>query len=157
MEGMGGMDMGSSTTPSQPARMICSAEIRDAVERTFALTRPVTGQGSWKVEDRTYSCTYRLPAGHLRLTVQDALEKSDGAAYFTTLRGQLPSGRTIRGVEGFGLPSLQTPAGQVAFLKDGKTLVVDASALTTTRLPKDYSRSDVAYAVAAAVVACWSE
>ena len=149
--------MGGSTTPSQPARMICSDEIRDAVKRTFALTRAVTGTGSWEVGDRTYSCTYRLPGGTLRLSVQDALAETEGAAYFRTLRGRLPDGRTIRGVEGFGLPSLQTSAGQVAFLKDGKTLVVDASALSRSGLPKGYSRSEAAYSIAAAVVACWSE
>ncbi|WP_460819974.1 hypothetical protein [Nocardioides korecus] len=149
--------MGGSTTPSQPATMICSDEIRDAVKRTFALPRAVTGQGSWAVGTRTYSCRYQVPGGVLRLSVQDALAHSDGAAYFRDLRGRLTGATPIRGVEGFGLPSLETKAGQVAFLKDGKTLVVDASDLRRTELPKGYSASEAAYSIAAAVVACWSE
>lgn len=155
--GMKGMDMGGSATPSQPAKMICSAEIRDAVTRTFALPRPVTGTGSWNVGNRVYACSYRVPGGILRLSVQDALTRDEGAAHFRGLRGRLPGATAIRGVEGFGLPSLQTTAGQVAFLKDGKTLVVDSSGVRAAGLPRGYSRSESAYAIAAAVVACWSE
>ena len=56
-----------------------------------------------------------------------------------------------------GLPSFATPDGNVAFLKDGKTLRVDASGLPATTLPQGSSNGEVAYAVAAAVVGCWTE
>ena len=44
----------------------------------------------------------------------------------------------------------------MVFRKDHKTLWVDAGRLSRGGLPTGMSRTDVAYGVAAAVVACWS-
>lgn len=154
---MKGMDMGGSDKPSAPATMVCSKEIQGAVKRTFATSTLPAKSHTWSKSDRSYACTYRLPGGSLVLTVQDALNTKDGRDYFARLRGELTGAGRIRGVQSFGLPSLETTDGKVAFLKDGKTLTVDASGLTGSALPKDYTSAEAAYSVASAVVACWSE
>jgi hypothetical protein len=58
---------------------------------------------------------------------------------------------------GFGFPSFETPRGDVVFLKDHKTLWVDATRLARSDLPDGATRAHVAYGVAAAVIACWTE
>lgn len=81
----------------------------------------------------------------------------EGAAYFAGVRSRLPAARAIRGVENLGFPAVTSRSGRVAFLKAGKTLLVDASGLAQTALPRGYTRSDVAYSVASAVIGCWKE
>lgn len=154
---MEGMDMGGTDTPSTPARMICSAEIQDSVRRTFAMPEAPGKSESWSRSSRIYSCTYQVPGGDLRLSVQDALDVTQGEAYFRGLRARLPSAHTIRGMASFAFPAVETPDGKVAFLKDGKSLMVDASSLKAADLPAGYTSAETAYSVAAAVIACWSE
>ena len=57
----------------------------------------------------------------------------------------------------FGFPAFETRRGDVVFIKDHKTLWVDASRLAPERLPADLTPADVAYGVAAAVIGCWTE
>jgi hypothetical protein len=57
----------------------------------------------------------------------------------------------------FGLPAFDSADGTVVFLKDGKVLSVDARKVAHRDLPKGFSREGVAYAVASAVIGCWSE
>ena len=76
--------------------------------------------------------------------------------YFDRLRSRLPHTKAIRGLASFGFASFQTPRGDVVFLKDHKTLWVDATRLAPTDLPAGTSRAHVAYGVAA-VIACWTE
>ncbi len=151
------MDMGSAADPSAPAAMICTNEIKDAVKRTFALSETPATTDRWAVDTRLYTCDYRLPGGTFSLSVQDATDATSGRAAFDALRRDLPSAVTLRGLESFGFPAFATPSGEVAFLKDGKTLLVDASALPASSLRADYTRRDAAYSVASAVIACWTE
>ncbi len=151
------MDMGAAGKPSEPASMICGAEIRGAVKRTFALPEQPSATPRWSASDRLFTCTYRIGGSPLALAVQDATEAGRGAAYFGRLRDDAAGARPIGGMESFGFPAFETPTGRVAFLKDGKSLEVDASALPATTLPAGYSREEVAYSVASAVIACWTE
>lgn len=141
--------------PSQAAAMVCSDEIRDAVAHTLQLDRVPRGLHSWGHD--LFRCSYLLDAGELRLSVKDLAGARAGRTYFEDLRARLPLASNLRGVEGLGLPSFETPEGDVVFLKDHKTLRVDAGRLSRAGLPAGMSRTDVAYGVAAAVVACWSE
>jgi hypothetical protein len=142
-------------TPSASASMICGSEIRDAVRHNLDLSRTPVGLHAW--QHRTFSCTYQLAGGELRLSVKDLDTAGPGRAYFDHLRSRLPAPQRIRGLEAFGLPAVETAHGDVVFLKDDKTLWVDASRLKASDLPTGRSREDVAYGVASAVVACWSE
>ena len=91
------------------------------------------------------------------MTVQDATVQKEGRAYFADLRASLPGAKRLTGVEGFGFPSFETPDGDVVFLKDGKTLHVDASSLPSGALPAGYTRPEAAYSIASSVIACWTE
>jgi hypothetical protein len=151
------MDMGAANHPSGPASMICRPEIQHAVQRTLALPQLPAARSHWSSPDRAYTCTYGLPGGRLVLSVQDALRVPAGRAHFARVRRGLSGAHPIRGVENFGFPAVTSARGEVAFLKDGKTLLVDATGVSSRSLPRKYTREDVAYALASAVIACWSE
>lgn len=153
---MADMDMGSSAAPSDPASMICGLEIQDAVKRTFAMSSQPTGADSWSRSKRMFSCDWSVRGGTLAMSVQDALDENTGRTYFDKLKSRL-DGTKINGMESFGFPAFQTSGGDVVFLKDGKTLQVDATRLPAASLPKGFARGEVAYSVASAVIACWSE
>jgi len=135
--------------------MVCGAEIRRAVSQTFEQPTISAGTSTWS--GRLFTCTYQLADGPLVVSVKDSLEGPSGRAYFTALRAFDGAPPLLKGLEAFGLPSYETANGRVVFLKDGKTLVVDAGALPATAGPNGESRADVAYAIAADVVGCWSE
>lgn len=158
-EEMPGMDMGSSADgPSETAAMICTDEIEEAVVATLDLSQTPGKSDDWS--DLLYTCTYALPTGDLVLTVKDSADEPSGMDYFDTLESRLDkevSVQPIRGLAGLGLPSYESRNGHVVFIKDGKTLHVDA-----TDLPRDVgqagqTRTEVAYQVATDVIACWSE
>jgi hypothetical protein len=152
---MDGMDMAAGTPPSAPARMICSDEIRDAVQHAFQLAAPPAAAHRWS--HRVYTCTYRISGETLALSVQDSPDVASGRAYYRALKARIPGETPIRGVESFGFPSFETSDGTVVFLKDGKTLQVDATRLSSASMPAGFSRVDAAYGVAAAVIGCWTE
>jgi hypothetical protein len=146
--------MSANREPSDAARMICSPDIQGQVARVFALDHIPPPKTSWT--GQVYTCTYELPAGKFVLSVQDASTPAAGMKYFRKFQHDLGGAEPIRGVLSFGLPAISTP-NSVAFLKDGKTLTVDATDLPRHAGPDQQSRSDVAYAVAATVIACWRE
>ena len=154
--GMGAHGHGQGASgPSATASMICSDEVRDAVGHNLAVRSVPAGLHAW--QDRTFSCTYQLAGGDLRLRVEDLDAAKPGRARFEALRSRLPRPTTIRGLANFGFPAFETRHGDVVFIKDHKTLWVDASRLGDGDLPGGRSREDVAYGVAAAVIACWTE
>ncbi|MGI8523621.1 MAG: hypothetical protein ACR2K3_09990 [Nocardioides sp.] len=155
---MTGMNMDASAhEPSETASMICGEEIRGAVGSTLEIGRAPVGLHSWDPGTKLFSCTYQLSGGDLRMSVHDAEGAAEGTAYYDHLRARLPGVKDIKGLENFGFPAFETPRGDVVFIKDHKTLWVDATRLARTGLPKGTSRTVVAYGVAAAVIACWTE
>jgi hypothetical protein len=157
-EDMRNMDSSSSTGPSETATMVCGREVRGAVRRTLGLDAlPPRPSSSWSGSQRLLACTYRVPHGTLRMSVQDATDAAAGRAFYRQLRSGLAGARALGGMQSFGLHAFQAADGHVVFLKDGKTLHVDTSGLAATALPSGFSRVDVAYGLASAVVACWSE
>lgn len=144
-----------AAAPSETARLICGDEIRAAVRRNLALAKSPVGLHAW--HRRLYSCTYQLAGGDLRLSVKDLDSAAPGRAYYDHLRGRLRGATAIRGLANFGFPAFETPQGDVVFIKDHKTLWVDATRLRGADLPAGTSRQDVAYGVAAAVIGCWTE
>ena len=138
--------------PSEAARMICTDETVDSVVKTFALEKSPESSDSWK--DLVYTCTYDLPQGELVLSVKDSPDLESGQAYYDRLAARTAHAKPLKGLDALGLPAFETRHGEVAFLKDGKTLLVDASRLTNA---PGGSATDEAYQVATTVVACWSE
>jgi hypothetical protein len=113
------------------------------------------GLHSWA--HRTFTCSYPLAHGDLRMSVEDLDAAGPGRAYFDSLRGRLDGASPIVGLAAFGFPAFETPQGDVVFLKDHKTLWVDATRVGAADLPQGTNRQDAAYGVAAAVIACWTE
>ena len=139
--------------PSATAQMICSPEIRDAI--TTMLQLPAAPDSSSTYIKQLYTCTYHLSDGPLVLSVQDTTGVPAAQTYFDSLRRTLPGSQTLTGLASLGLPAFQTPGGTVVFLKDDKTLKVDATALPPTVGPNHQPRTDIAYQVATDVIACW--
>jgi hypothetical protein len=141
--------------PSEAASMICGAETARAVRRNLDLGATPVGVHSW--DHRIFTCTYPLPGGDLRLSVKDLDQSGPARDYFDQLRRRLGDATHIIGLASFGFPAVESPHGDVVFLKDQKTLWVDASRLRRRDLPSGESRQDVAYGVASAVIGCWTE
>lgn len=155
--GMKMRDASTRSGPSSAARMVCSQEIRSDIQRKLPTSAVPSGAATWANTNTIYTCTYRLPVGPLVLSVQDAANVIAGQKYFRSTRQIATGAQPLQGLAGLGLPSFQTSDGSVVFLKDGKTLTVDASRLPNRIGASHLSRTDLAYAIAADVVACWSE
>lgn len=155
---MAGMDMPMTAAdgrPSPAAAMICSDEIGHTVRRTFGLSAVPPRRRMWMPP--VFGCTWQLPHSRLQLAVDDTSRPGKGRRQFARMHASLAGASRIRGMESFGFPAFQAPAGVVVFLKDGKVLSVDARTVARQDLPADFTREEVASAVAAAVIACWSE
>lgn len=159
MKGMQAQPSPSTPAGTQPlatARMVCSTEIANTVQRTYGLSSRPTGSGSWSQSTREYTCRYPLTHSVLTLSVKDLDQPHLGRAYFNAIRTQL-GGSPILGLENLGFPAFENTHGQVGFLKDSKTLLVDGRSVGRGDLQPGSNRTESAYGVAAAVIACWKE
>lgn len=155
--GMDHMDMGAATgaaAPSASAAMICSAETHASLQRNLGLARSPHSTSRWG--DGIYTCTYDLTGGDLVVSVQDAPDRSAGQHYFDAARARLPQLKPITGLQDLGLPGYADGSGHVLFLKDGKTLEVDAAGLPAQVGRYGQTPDHVAYGLAASILACWS-
>ncbi len=148
---MAGTD--KAAVPSATAKMICSSEIKDSIKTQLKLSAAPQPTSSYA--NKIYTCSYPLAVGTLTLTVNDADNAKSGRAYFDKLQASLPTAANLKGALGLGLPAFQTPNGNIVFLKDGKTLRVDATKLPITFAPDKTHRLGLAYALATTVIACW--
>lgn len=140
-------------SPSASARMICGPEIaRDVALLMRAPVEP--GTATW--QDHLYTCTYHLPGGSLVVAVKDAAGVPAAQAYFNTVQQQLGATQPLTGAASLGLPAFQTEQGVVGFLKDDKTLEVDASGLPGVVGPQSTTRANLAYELASDVLGCWA-
>lgn len=145
----------ASGGPSEAAAMVCGGQVETAVASMLRLRDPETPATAWNAPD--FTCTYDVDGAPLVLSVHDATDPAVGEAHFAELQGSLPGAEEIEGMLGLGLPSFSTGDGVVAFLRDGKTLLVDATGLPEQLADGTMTRSEVAYAVASSVLVCWVE
>lgn len=142
--------------PSPAARMVCAGSVVDDVTRILALEGEPEPSSSWNTP--MFICTFELDEGPLVLTVHDAAQERAGKRHFDTVRAELGQTSPLKGMYGLGLPAFETDDGTVVFIKDGKTLRVDATELPDHLGPDDgMSQTELAYAVATSVLACWTE
>jgi hypothetical protein len=146
--------MGDAAGPSEAAQMVCAGQVVTAVSSIFETDEPIAPSSTWT--EPMFTCTYEIDGDPLVLTVYDAADERDGEQHFAELEGSTDGAERIEGLLGLGLPSFSTGDGIVGFLRDGKTLLVDATGLPE-RLGADgtKTRHDMAYAVASAVLVCW--
>lgn len=143
----------SAVEPSEAARMICDGQVATAVASTFRLDGEITPTSTWDAP--MYTCTYEIDGAPLVLSVHDTTDVAAGEEHYAELQRTLDAD-DIEGLLGLGLPSFSDDEGVVAFLRDGKTLVVDATALPNGFVG-DMTRNEAAYAIATAVLGCWVE
>ncbi len=105
-----------------------------------------------------FTCTYEIDGQPLMLSVHDATNQEAGNEYFAALQNRTDNAATLDGTLGLGMQSFSTGAGIVAFMRDGKTLLVDATALPAgLGADKTTTQSQAAYSIATAVLLCWVE
>jgi hypothetical protein len=140
--------------PSASARMVCSPEIRRDVATALALKASPSATATWS--NHLYTCTYHLAGGPLVFSVKESGSVPKARTYLTVLRHRLAPTQPLQGAVSLGLPAYQTSAGNAVFLKDDKTLQVDATAMPQQIGPHGESRSTFAYQMATDVLGCWS-
>jgi hypothetical protein len=142
--------------PSAAAQMICAGQVVTAVANVLGLGSEVSPSSSW--ETPMFTCTYEIDGQPLSLSVHDATNQAEGEAYFVALQSSVDNAATIEGSLGLGMRSFSTGEGIVAFMRDGKTLLVDATALSAELgADKTTTQAQAAYAIATAVLLCWVE
>lgn len=140
--------------PSEAARMVCTGQVVQSVGDVLGLEDELSPASSW--DKPMFTCTYEIDGKPLVLSVHDATSETDGKKHFTELQKSIDNAKTIKGMLGLGMPSFSTDDGIVAFLRDGKTLLVDATALPDGLGPNGIkTQHDAAYALASAVLVCW--
>ena len=146
---------GAEHGPLATSRMVCGPEIRGIVGRLFAMSPAPEGTATWV--DHLYTCTYQGPVGPLVLSVKESPNAAAAHGYLRSVRERLSPTQPLVGLANFGLPSFETTAGTVVFLKDNSTLMVDATKVRPSADQQYTSRLDLAYEVASDVIGCWSE
>jgi hypothetical protein len=144
----------NATKPSPSALMSCGSEIRHNAATLLALPAPPRTSATWA--HNVYTCTYHLAQGPLVISVHEAGDAPTARRDFIALAKQLGTTQPLRGAKGLGLPAYETAAGNVAFLKDDKTLQVDATQLPQHIEPSQRTRADLAYTLATDIMGCWS-
>ncbi|GAA3596825.1 hypothetical protein [Agrococcus terreus] len=142
---------GDGSGPSAAAEMVCGGQVDTAVKLIVGAPDMPEPSTAWTAPE--FTCTFDVDGAPLVLEVHDATDPAEGQAHFDALQSELGAD-TIEGLQGLGLPSFSTHEGVVAFLRDGKTLLVDATALPAD-VGGDRTLDGVAYAVASAVLTCW--
>jgi len=148
-----GADHDSAAGPSGAAQMICEPVVQKAVKRL--VDGDYTGEPARDWRDGVLTCSYDVSGGSLVLSVHDAPDETIGRTHFDATTAATAGAKAIRGIASHGLPAFQTSDGRAFFLKDGKTLTVDATGLPARIGQFDYTREHLAYAVASVVIACW--
>ena len=140
--------------PSDAARMICAGQVVGDVTDVLGLDGELSPSSSW--DKPMFTCTYDIDGNPLVLSVHDATDVDEGKKYFVALKESYGNAEEIKGMAGLGMPSFSTGDGIVAFVRDGKTLLVDATALSNGLGPDGTrTQSEAAYTLASAVLVCW--
>lgn len=140
--------------PSEAARMVCTGQVVTNVGDIIGVEGELSPSSSW--DKPMFTCTYEIDGKPLVLSVHDATDEATGKKHFADLQKSFDNAKDIEGMAGLGMPSFATGDGHVAFLRDGKTLLVDTTALPDGLGPNgSKTQHDAAYALASAVLVCW--
>jgi hypothetical protein len=139
-------------TPSVSAKLICAHETQTELAAVLGVhtTKPVVP--TWT--NHLYSCRYTYHNGVIALSLKELSSKTETDSYFTSLArrlGQTQRPRTLdRGV------LFTTKNQSVVVRKDYKVLLVDISGLPAQFGAPPFSRANIALAVAATILDCWT-
>lgn len=140
--------------PSRTSTMVCDGDVKASVQELAAMATPPTTTTSWS--DGLFTCTYALPQGALVLKVKESGSPAAAKAYFDGLQAGATDPVALEASESLELPAFRSPVGIVSFVRDDKTLVVDARGLPASVGPQKTERDELlAYSVATNVLSCW--
>ena len=146
---------GTPSGPSDAALMVCGDQPMDRLTSILGLDyRPHTVD-HWA--DSTYTCTYHLQEGALKISVQEAVNQASARKYFDAMQALAKDAKPIEGLANLGFPAYETTDGSAVFQKDAFVLHVDASGLPATLGRDSMSRNAVAYQLSTTILACWVE
>jgi hypothetical protein len=141
----------SGAAPTASQAMVCGDEIKGKVKLVLRL--PSTPKTRSTFAAGLFSCTYDLPMGPLRLSVQHSPTKPAALAYLASRRAAVSARESVAGL---GEHAYATGTGVVLVIKDNETLEVDASGLPAVFGDQGQKRTDLAYELASDVLGCWT-
>ncbi|XAS63875.1 hypothetical protein ACOM2C_11280 [Pseudarthrobacter sp. So.54] len=159
----GGHNHGSSPSPaaaqaqgpSEAALMVCGDQPMDRLTSILNLDAKPHTVKNWA--DSTFTCTYHLTEGALKISVQEATDQASARTYFDAMQALAKDAKPIQGLANLGFPAYETADGSAVFQKDSFVLHVDASGLPATLGPESITRNALAYQLSTTILACWVE
>jgi len=136
-------------TPSEIAKMVCSAKTQHELAEALGVTA-VVGGNTWV--DHRYSCRYAYPDGYFTLSVQELSSWSQTYGYFHSLAATMGDTGSIPNL---GQGAYSTSDGSVVVRKDWKVLLVDDAGLPAQFGVPPTSAGDAAATVADVILGCW--
>lgn len=139
-------------TPSVSAKLICAHETQTELAAVFGVptTQPVVP--TWT--NHLYSCRYTYHNGVIALSLKELSSKTETDSYFTSLARRLGQAQRPRALDRGVL--FTTKNHSVVVRKDYKVLLVDISGLPAQFGAPPFSRANIALAVAATILDCWT-
>jgi predicted small lipoprotein YifL len=137
--------------PSESARMVCQPEAENEIAAALGARTSQPPTPTWA--DHLYSCRYTYPNATMVVSVKELPDDATTSAYYAAAQNSVP-GRTT--VEILGQNGFAAPDGSISVRKDLKVLRVDVSALPDQFGMPAHTRADVAFAVAAIILGCWT-
>ncbi|MBT2585610.1 hypothetical protein [Arthrobacter sp. ISL-95] len=145
----------SAEGPSEASLMVCGDQPMERLTSILKLdTKPHT-INDWA--DSTFTCTYHLDQGALKISVKEAKDKAAALTHFNVEKALAKDAKPIEGLANLGFPAYETAAGSAVFQKDSFVLHVDASGLPATVGPENITRNALAYQLSTTILACWIE
>ena len=148
-------DTPTANGPSEASLMVCGDQPMDRLTTILKLdTKPHT---IYNWADNTFTCTYHLHQGALKISVKEAKDQEAALEYFNVEQAIAKDAKPIEGLANLGFPAYETAAGSAVFQKDSFVLHVDASDLPATIGPDNITRNALAYQLSTTILACWIE
>ena len=153
----GGISLPSATKdgPSDAALMVCGDQPMDRLTSILDLKEDPHTINDWAYQ--TFTCTYHLNEGALKISVQEAADKASALNLFNAKQALTEDATAIEGLANLGFPAYETDDGSAVFQKDTFVLHVDARDLPATLGPENITRNALAYQLSTTILACWVE
>ncbi len=141
--------------PSAASLMVCGDQPMDRLMSILKLDSKPHTVSTWA--NSTFTCTYHLDAGALKISVKEAADQQAALDHFNVEKALAKDAKPIEGLANLGFPAYETADGSAVFQKDSFVLHVDASALPATTGPDSITRNALAYQLSTTILACWIE
>lgn len=141
--------------PSEASLMVCGDQPMDRLTSILKLDSKPHTINDWA--DSTFTCTYHLDEGALKISVKEVTDQAAALEHFEVEQALAKDAKPIEGLANLGFPAYETAAGSAVFQKDSFVLHVDASDLPATLGPNNITRNALAYQLSTTILACWIE